>query len=824
VSKFLSVFQYFPFVVAGVNAVEASMPTAPGTTKKAAILSAIDAAASIGMQVPEAHVRAISAFIDFKEIIMRKFVVLALLICAVAWSQVFPPANGGSSVGVVNPHVSVAGPAATTGPVDITALNLTTQAQQNSLIAECRAGTGFAAGEVTGDLGPLLAGCAITARSSTSVTVIWTTSTANVRVAFSSNGGAGPQGSTGAVGPTGSVGVAGATGPSGPLGSSVSNTFSAGATTGSFAHNLGFLAHITQCINATGQEVFGVTKGATTDTFSWPGGLISNTVCTYSTGGAGGAAVAPLVLTGTTDTVQWDLTCNATQTTPCARIRKSDGTVFFQVNNDGSVQLGSGTGPLMLSTIPAPGSNPASGKFELWADNSTAGFFGKDSAGLTYQMVHFPGGTSTFLRADNTWAVPPGSGGTVNGFTNYYPITIDHTQVPSTQANFPVMFRSPVGTVTTAGTAVTLSTGDAFPAWLAGKPIQINAVNYTVASVAGGGGSLTLTGSAGTQASPVPYHGTPDFATAANGGLLANASAFDLVLSTDTTCATPLPFERVSWSATTGDVELHYLITSLSSTVDTTPALCFNKPSIVSDQSTPASVWVGYAGVWHMPNGSSLTAQDSTSNANNGTLTNAPTACAGAIDGGACFVHTGNSYIDLGAGTSLRVTGGVSIEAWVSYTDTLTAHDWRIFSNLDGGPNYAGFELFHGAGGQFNFQNGNGTTSGGISGAGLSNIATPSGGVVANTNYYVVATFDGVNTAIVYINGVASATLSTFSTSAASTVNSQIGQYPGAGGKAWNGMIDEVRVYNGVLTPNRIATSLANQNTPFSFQSLGTRH
>jgi hypothetical protein len=64
-SKFLSVFQYFPFVVAGVNAVEASMPTAPGTTKKAAILSAIDAAASIGMQVPEAHVQAISAFIDF---------------------------------------------------------------------------------------------------------------------------------------------------------------------------------------------------------------------------------------------------------------------------------------------------------------------------------------------------------------------------------------------------------------------------------------------------------------------------------------------------------------------------------------------------------------------------------------------------------------------------------------------------------------------------------------------------------------------------------------------------------------------------------------
>jgi hypothetical protein len=64
VSGAIVAFQYFPFIVAGVNAIEQVMPTAPSETKKAAILSAVGALAKVGEAVPEAHVQVISVLID----------------------------------------------------------------------------------------------------------------------------------------------------------------------------------------------------------------------------------------------------------------------------------------------------------------------------------------------------------------------------------------------------------------------------------------------------------------------------------------------------------------------------------------------------------------------------------------------------------------------------------------------------------------------------------------------------------------------------------------------------------------------------------------
>jgi hypothetical protein len=56
--------KYLPFVLAGVQAVENSLAGQPGATKKAAVLSAIAAAGAVGEQVPEDHVKVISALID----------------------------------------------------------------------------------------------------------------------------------------------------------------------------------------------------------------------------------------------------------------------------------------------------------------------------------------------------------------------------------------------------------------------------------------------------------------------------------------------------------------------------------------------------------------------------------------------------------------------------------------------------------------------------------------------------------------------------------------------------------------------------------------
>ena len=110
--------------------------------------------------------------------------------------------SGSGGAGATNPNFSIQGPATTSGALDITSLNLSTQAQINSLGAWCYTGTGFSGGQVTGNLSPL--NCSITSRSSTSVTVTFASSS-NVLVILNSNGGSGP---AGAPGNTGAAGAA----------------------------------------------------------------------------------------------------------------------------------------------------------------------------------------------------------------------------------------------------------------------------------------------------------------------------------------------------------------------------------------------------------------------------------------------------------------------------------------------------------------------------------------------------------------------------------------------------------------------------------------
>lgn len=62
---FLAIFSYLPYVLAGVKAVQDVVgDSIPGTTKKELVLNSIKAAASVGEQIPEAHVQGISALID----------------------------------------------------------------------------------------------------------------------------------------------------------------------------------------------------------------------------------------------------------------------------------------------------------------------------------------------------------------------------------------------------------------------------------------------------------------------------------------------------------------------------------------------------------------------------------------------------------------------------------------------------------------------------------------------------------------------------------------------------------------------------------------
>jgi hypothetical protein len=71
--KFIDIFKtYFAYVLAGISNVQQAIGPGNGATKKALVLAGITAAASVGEQVPETHVAAISALIDSTVAILNK--------------------------------------------------------------------------------------------------------------------------------------------------------------------------------------------------------------------------------------------------------------------------------------------------------------------------------------------------------------------------------------------------------------------------------------------------------------------------------------------------------------------------------------------------------------------------------------------------------------------------------------------------------------------------------------------------------------------------------------------------------------------------------
>lgn len=116
-------------------------------------------------------------------------------------------------------------------------------------------------------------------------------------------------------------------------------------------------------------------------------------------------------------------------------------------------------------------------------------------------------------------------------------ITIDHTKVPSTQTNFPVMF---------AGVF-------------------------------------------------------PDLAGTSYGGSVTNTFGFDIIFASDSLGASPLTFERSYYVRYTGACQFFILIPSLSSTVDTTIYILYGNSSITTDQSNHTAVWdTNFNAVWHL--------------------------------------------------------------------------------------------------------------------------------------------------------------------------------------------------------------------------------
>jgi hypothetical protein len=313
----------------------------------------------------------------------------------------------------------------------------------------------------------------------------------------------------------------------------------------------------------------------------------------------------------------------------------------------------------------------------------------------------------------------------------------------------------------------------------------------------------TKMGSTDEAGFPVLVTGSANTEMVASGGKATSSAGFDVNFYPTNACSgTKLAWETEAYSGSS-TASIYWILptVTISHTTDTIIGYrCIGNSGVTTDQSNASGTWPSsYKGVWHMPNGTSLTLLDSTSNAHNGTNNNAVTATTGKIDGAGNFNGT-NQYVDLGSGlalgTGLNISGNLTYEAWVkpAAVGILDA----ILSGGAGGP-----ELIQHSGNFFYFQ----ASSGG----------TPPGPTItAGTWYRLVATVSG-STFTVYQNGAMTTTASGANSGTVANVN--IGQR-GGGGINWPGVIDEVRISNVARSADWVLAEYNNESSPSTFYSL----
>ena len=131
-------------------------------------------------------------------------------------------------------------------------------------------------------------------------------------------------------------------------------------------------------------------------------------------------------ITGTQDEVQLDITGSAGQTSPIFRVRTSTGANLIQANADGSVDLGSGSGPEVITNQAAPSGNPATGKADRWVDTVDKVQKVKDEAGNISVTIRPPspscgsqGKVVGDINADGTITCVATSGGSLSAKASF---------------------------------------------------------------------------------------------------------------------------------------------------------------------------------------------------------------------------------------------------------------------------------------------------------------------------------------------------------------------------------------------------------------------
>ncbi len=288
-----------------------------------------------------------------------------------------------------------------------------------------------------------------------------------------------------------------------------------------------------------------------------------------------------------------------------------------------------------------------------------------------------------------------------------------------------------------------------------------------------------------------------------SGGGVGTTSGND-ILFTSSDGTTLLNYEIESYASTTGATAAWVNIPSLSPTTDTTIYMYYGNASAAAESAgNITGTWdSNFKGVWHFPSTTTLGANDSTSNANNGSSTTT-TASTGKIAGSASF--NGSAFISVGTGSSLNITSQpVTVSSWVKPSSQPPTFQ-MIF---DKDASYAFFLD----------SNSPPTNSLGFRSNINGSIVYANNNIITTGSWQHVAAVYASNTVSFYVNGSLASTTALSNAFSSNSNAAEIGRRF-TNEQFFNGDMDEVRVSSAARSADWIATEYANQNSPSTFLS-----
>ena len=303
-----------------------------------------------------------------------------------------------------------------------------------------------------------------------------------------------------------------------------------------------------------------------------------------------------------------------------------------------------------------------------------------------------------------------------------------------------------------------------------------------------------------------------------DGNLASHAqSSGNDILFTASDGTTKLNHEIETYSSSTGALVAWVQVPSVSGFSNTTIYMYYGNPSASNQQSVSATWDSNYSAVWHLPNGSSLSLSDSTSNARNGTNHSA-TATTGKIDGAANFSGS-SQYVSVPSG-ALPSANNFTVSLWFK-----TSSSGALFSEQS-----ASIGSTPGSWDPMLYVDSNGHLEGGVYTGSTPGI-TSSGTVNNGAWHYAVLTVNTTSaTQTLYLDGSSVGSWSGTPEGPFTTVAVGAGYTanwpnpPSSGTSYFSGQIDDVRVSGSATarSANWISTEYNNQSSPSSFYTVGS--